>query len=368
MSTRDARILIVVPLSVIIGFLFSNLVNELSSSLAYDMLLSTIALILTMFIFLFTLRSNSSLPPPQYNVAIIGFPQSGKTTLIAALFGETFAQRIKDVKMTPRGNLTIERINEILRKIEAGQAFGPTKDQDKFSFRADVVIPSFPFNRAFKVEFGDFPGEDSGEYMMKYGEWLHNTEFFKWVNTSDSLVFVIDLGHYIPFAERKEFVSSMSSAIRAAWQHFLDANEHNPIRDHPVVLAFTKTDLCDVIEDSERLGIAVKTLFGNSEYQDRLETKVVQFAFGKDVPPTEKMSIYAVDAAKSSVLQDFEKLITYLEGETEYFEVVFTSSFGLVDGKRLGVEKLLKAVLPPQPTTIMDFYRNMLGLSTRRYL
>jgi type IV secretory pathway ATPase VirB11/archaellum biosynthesis ATPase len=77
--------------------------------------------------------------PKAYDVAIIGFPKSGKTTLITALFGEIFASRITTVEATLRGQSTIERVNHDLAKLEMGEAVGPTTDQDLFAYRTTIT-------------------------------------------------------------------------------------------------------------------------------------------------------------------------------------------------------------------------------------
>ena len=91
--------------------------------------------------------------PWSYNVAIVGFPRSGKTTLLISLFGEIFAGMILPIRITPKGTKTIERINESLEMLKKGQALGPTKDQDRFAFRADLTIKRFPFPHTYMVRF-----------------------------------------------------------------------------------------------------------------------------------------------------------------------------------------------------------------------
>ncbi len=50
-------------------------------------------------------------PPQAYNIAIVGFPKSGKTTLIVSLFDEIFLGRI-NLKMVPAGR---RPLNELIR-------------------------------------------------------------------------------------------------------------------------------------------------------------------------------------------------------------------------------------------------------------
>lgn len=273
--------------------------------------------------------------PKSHNVAIVGFPKSGKTTLIVSLFGDIFAGNISPVSATLKGTSTIERVNESLERLERGRALGPTKDQDRFSFRADVSIKKYLNSTTYKVEFGDFPGEDSEKYSNEYGDWLHNTEFFKWVVDSDSIIFVVDLGGYLGRTDKRiTYIAKTSSAIRAAWQHFLEFNGQKikTVRKHPLILVFTKADLfCDSIINQD---------WNSSEEQ------IKKLGFGYYTPPRMEIEPDALDAGKKQVMQDYAELINYLESEASDFQVIFVSSFGLVNGKRLGINDLLPATLP----------------------
>lgn len=273
----------------------------------------------------------SQLPIP-WNIGIVGFPQSGKTTLIVSLFGEMFARRL-NCPVVPQGTSTIERVNEGLRALKEGRSLGPTQAQDRFSFRADITVGEFPHKRTYKVEFGDFPGDDSQRYSDEHGEWFHNTEFFKWVEEADAIVFAIDLGKYVQ--DPGGYAHLMLSAVRAAWQEFVAANQHRlrTIRKMPLVLAFTKADVLAYVAQ-RRLG------------EEACES-ATHLAFG--APPGERvLASEDVDTWMAPVLRDFYDLVVYLAGESSRFWVLPTSSFGRDDddGVLFGFHRLMKAVLP----------------------
>lgn len=281
-----------------------------------------------------TVLENKSLPI-SHNVAIVGFPKSGKTTLIISLFGEIFAGKILSVRAKPKGVKSIERINESLEMLRKGRALGPTKDQDRFAFRADITVKRGILPRTYKVEFGDFPGEDSEMYSFQYGSWLHNTEYFKWVVDSDAIIFVIDIGRYMVNSdERQNYVGQISSALRAAWQNFSDLNEHNinNLKKFPIILAFTKADLFGYTK--------------NFDDFENIEAEIMQLGYGDETPPIKDINPDSLRLGKNQVMNDFEELIKYYESESSHFRVIFVSSFGLHYGKRLGIEDLMQSVLP----------------------
>ncbi len=190
----------------------------------------------------------------------------------------------------------------------------------------------FPFPITYLVEFGDFPGGGSQEYYQPYDSpWLHTSEFFKWVVDSDAMVFVIDLAQYL--IARTDYVAKTSSAFRAAWQRFIDDNRYRTrqIRQHPLVVVFTKADLLAVREDLE---------------PGTFQKQIAELGFGEFVPPIRELQSDALENMTNRASTDFTELLEYLRTETSNFHVVFTSSFGLADGKRFGLATMLDAVLP----------------------
>lgn len=280
---------------------------------------------------------SENLLPKAYRVAIVGFPSSGKTTLIVTLFREIFAQRIRGVKARLRGRSTIEKVNEYLEQLDEGIALGPTKDQDIFAFRADVTMGKFPFPRTYKMEFGDFPGESSAKYAIHYGSWLHSTEYFKWVIESDAIIFIIDLSRYLVKVDI--YTALMSKAIRAAWQHYLESNililKSREIRKRKVLIIFTKADVFKIERDP-------------ASVKDASRQKINRAGMSTKIP---KMSILSYEDYKegSTICKEyFSDLIKYLKSETKNFDILFTSSFAFYDdiGEiKIGINEILKKLL-----------------------
>lgn len=271
----------------------------------------------------------------SYYVAILGFPKSGKTTIITSLFGQAFAGNITPLKMSPRGTQTIEHINSNLERLLKGQALGPTRSQDRFAFRADLTIKRFPLPRNYKIEFGDFPGSNTETYIKKYGRWLHTTEFFQWVAESDAMIFVIDLAQYLTnHRQRTNYVAQMTTAMRAAWQHYLDVNSHrqNKVIKHPLVLAFTKADLFGVIKKDAS--------------PDLIQKEIMKLGFGGETPPISEIDPLALKDGQEMIEHDFAELIRYFKVEAKNFNIIYCSCFSLYKNKMLGINDLMWSVLP----------------------
>jgi GTPase SAR1 family protein len=277
--------------------------------------------------------------PVAYSIAVLGFPRSGKTTLITAMFGELFANKILGYRVFPRGQSTIERINSDLENLELGRNLGPTTDQDLFAYRADVVRDQFLISRIYKVEVGDFPGEDSIAFAEAFGDWFHQTPYFRWAMAADAFIFVVDLKQVLDPVSSREYVARVSKAIRAAWQRLQENHiqGEKALFAKPVALVFTKADL-----------------FGENIHAydmpfDLEESR--RLRFGSASSGREDIDPKAFETGTSDVVRTFTELIDYLNSQARGFDVFFVSAFAYQGGRRIGVKNLLRFILPTPSRT-----------------
>ena len=294
-----------------------------------------VAMIISSLTFALSIYAKKGLPT-AYRVAVIGFPRSGKTTLITALFGELFANRL-GIKAIPRGLETTERINANLEKLELGKSIGSTTDQDVFAYRIDVIRGKGIFERRYKIEIGDFPGEDSATFTEKFGNWFHQTPYFKWAMESDAFLFIVDLTPTLVNTKEhgtpEEYVAKMTSAIRAAWQRL---NEYHyegntELSQKPVILIFTKADLFGITSEKDDL--------------DETTNAILKFGFNEIPKPTEIDSA-KLEQGKEKILKQFSTLIQYLTNQSKNFQCVFVSCFSYEKEQRVGIKELLNKMLP----------------------
>ena len=265
--------------------------------------------------------------PASHRVAILGFPQSGKTTLITAVFDFLFRYGAQGGSIVPRGDDTIRRLNDNLRCLELKRPVRPTTDQDLFAYRAEVETRPGFFQRRYKLEIGDFPGEDTVAFAEQYGEWLHDTPYFQWAMAADAFVLVVDVSSILldPSGEQ---VAREKSAFRAAWQrlreHHLDGKSN--LSEKPLLLVFTKSDLLLMPQSSPDL--------------------IRDFASGTKFPDEVFLRPEDFDEKTDHIKQRFADLIAYFERESTQFKVLFLSAFVVVHGERLGIPELSRNILP----------------------
>ena len=311
-----------------------NILKELSPITA----IMTIFQLLVVFLVLYKRIFSRGALPIAYNVGVIGFPKSGKTTLITSMFGELFSNKILASTIVPRGSETIERVNADLERLAIGKALGPTKDQDLFAYRIDILRRSTLFPRKYKVEIGDFPGEDSQLFYEQFGDWLHHTPYFKWVMEADAFIFIIDIASFLADTETGDYKATMTKAIRASWQHLLEYHieGNKELRLKPVVLAFTKADLLFALDED----------ISDTRKNDDLHHKIMALGFGDKLPQPVAIKSHKLNYLSERVVDSFSEIINYLKNNSRHFDTVFVSHFAYDDNGRLGIRKLLEDILP----------------------
>jgi hypothetical protein len=295
--------------------------------------------------------------PRAFNVAIIGFPKTGKTTLITVLLCEILFHRIKRCHAIIKGEITINKVNENLRRLKDGKPVGATTDETKFAYRTNISTGKGIFTKEYKIEFGDFPGECSEQFSAKSLNWLKDTSFFNWAVEADAFFFVIDVSIcFLPDDKFSYTINDIDAGYRSAWQHIVDANPFRTkkIRSTPISIIFTKSDIVNVISDPEF-------------FSDNRDERIELIRRNKDVfEKVEKLSgindeniiipIYNgyqeinnhVEQLKTVVANDFRDLISFFKSENPAAKVIFTSAFYSEQNNeiKLGIEDVFNSIIP----------------------
>ena len=334
--------------------------------------------------------------PRRYNVAVIGFHGSGKTTLITALFREILEGKIKSVQATLSTRSTTERVMQGIAKLDEGKPLGPTEDQDMFAYRTKIVLGSL-LKKTYDVAIGDFPGRMSEQLAHDAVEPFLHPDFEGWCREADAFIFVIDVTPcFMKYESNKginrEYVIKMTAATRTAWQNLLNMHSAGAkrLKSYPAVLTFTKSDLINYVSDApdatvtpliERWGLSLEELPVNvridtdklSEQQENIldEFSAVRTFFRQTNHGFREVFVSSVggpDKEKFSKDEDVLKeprrgvVRTLFRQIKHWLQEVFVSRVGGPDKEkfskdkdvlkepRLGLEELLRAVLPAPPS------------------
>ena len=269
--------------------------------------------------------------PKSLNVAVIGFPKTGKTTLITLLFGDIFANRILNLRAVPTSETTIDKITKDLTSISNKQPLKPTKTQDTFGYTANIIIKQKYLSSTLKLIIGDFPGEASKNIIeSQENELLENTNFRRWCNEADAYIFVIDLAMYLT---SEDYVACICGKIREAIQKLtlFNINSGSNFKQRPVLVLFNKADLFN---------------YAGSYTDDvNLQRKISHYAYEK-IPEIQIVNPEKFKESVENVLQDFKDLILFINSLENCCCSLFTSGF-LYDerGKRINYERLMYFLL-----------------------
>jgi GTPase SAR1 family protein len=200
--------------------------------------------------FLRTLNKN----PTPLKTAIIGLPRSGKTVYLSVLFNELQLYKAGAVSFQPYGMDTIEMVEKNLKKLHSGIWLRPTAPDSVFYFRANAHIKGGLFEKKYTVEIGDYAGEKSREFDSSSDEWLHKTDYFRYVIASDIIFLAID-GSLIAENDVRRLQDSQSSLV-AAMQVLLDEKgiAFGSKLDVPVAMIILKSDLLSAQYDVFKSG------------------------------------------------------------------------------------------------------------------
>jgi len=327
--------------------------------------------------------------PRKFSVATIGFPNTGKTTLLMTLYDQILSKRIDFYKIRIMGTETIERVNKNISFLKNGAKIPSTTDQDVYAYRTTIETKTLFSKNLVQVEFGDFPGEQSKMFAEKYENWFHRTPYFRWVKDANAYVFVIDIGEYLisKFSNNfNEYRAKTISSMRASWQHLIEYNYDIKldIARNPLILVFSKSDVLahyivflKILKSKELKideNVLIKylryityekiPLLNNDNHQHVKDIRDMIYDFlnnnynlelDQDVY-TELLSSLAfydfqtnAENFRKDIEEDFKELIDYFKKESKYFNKLFMSSFGIVidhEDNNQQFKKLLDFIFP----------------------
>ena len=354
-----------------------------------DIILTLLALLIVFFQ-LFLFYRNRKLSPPSYQIAVIGFPRTGKTSLLTVWFHQLFFKRKRrDVLVVPRGSSTIEKINGDYADLSVGKQIGPTTDQDLFAYRCDMERGKW-FKQRYKIAIGDFPGEDSEKFAQEFGNKFHKTPYFKWMMDADAFIIIFDVACLLQDKEvMKKNVADFKAAIISAWQHVAEHHYEGKmnLKDKPVILVFTKSDLFAFIDEPIDEPMVVVDVVSKNVQQsgkiqqsgtdeipevcnkiDAVSKNVQQWGFD-EIPEVCKMDNKKLENGMKLAKEQLADLIRYFELESNQFSIVFASAFGESDdsdkNERLGMKELTEKILPEESPLLSAFLKRLNQLSSK---
>lgn len=211
---------------------------------------------------LYTINKN----PISITLSIVGFPRVGKTVFLTMLFEELQKRQGNDVRFSPYGNETIERVLKDISTLRNGEWLAKTAINKVFYYRANASIKKMsiflPRNeQKYKIEIADYAGEHIDEFNPQHDNWLHRTEYFDYVAKSDAIFFALDISKFL---NEKEQYRKEVDGIIAALQVLAEKKGavHDEVVKEPIAILFLKSDLIyqfgvgaeeEILQETDRL-------------------------------------------------------------------------------------------------------------------
>jgi len=272
--------------------------------------------------------------PKTYRIAVIGMPQSGRTTLIT-----TMAYEISDGihidgtdKVLLKGIDTMERVRFDIEKLSKGKKLKHITDEEVFKYRLRVVNFSKFFKllikQVYQLEILDFPTINKKLYTEEFKKWIHKMPYFnkEWVMTADIFIFVLDIDFILEFQKLGKNKAEINRIMKGALDKIIAEHYDGMYFKKNVLLVFTKTDrfINHSINETERA-----------------------FNFGKPIQLVDKKK-KDIDEGIKDVTTEFSELIDYFKQECNRFDYLFVSCFSYTDNSRqkFRIKELVEKILP----------------------
>lgn len=194
------------------------------------------------------------------------------------------------------------------------------------------------------MEIGDFPGENTVEFAEQFGDWLHETPYFKWVMDADCFLFVIDVLPLLDPEGKSEYIAKTSRAIRAAWHHLLEYHTEGKknLKLKPLCLVFTKADLLMVDKETNRPAETNERAREQSRYEE-----LKKLGLEKVVPiDLDRKPLELPAGVMNGITSDYSGLLGYLKGQSSKFSIQFVSSIANSRKGRFGVRETINSTFP----------------------
>jgi GTPase SAR1 family protein len=276
--------------------------------------------------------------PSDYYIAVLGYPRSGKSIFITSFIKHLMHEEIAGCKPIKLENETAKRLKDNIKHLNSRTPLEQTKEESIFPYIVDISKGRLTLKKYFKLQFGDFSGDNSAQFNDGYRQWFHKTPSFVWVMQAHAFIFVVDLAEVLAQYDDDFYCKKVSDGIFEAWRSIEKSHLGGPakLKNKPIVLLFNKADLLPTFH--ELLG---------PKPEGQMRIKMLQSGFAKkSLPQTININkdldpdLYALIEIK------FGDIIHFLKSKSNRFNTIFFSHYLTLNGIPIGLEKVADTILP----------------------
>ena len=274
----------------------------------------------------------------NYHIAVLGYPKSGKSIFITSFVEHLIHGRVSGYKVEKIEKETAKKFKNDIKCLNSRTPLDQTKTEPVFSYIIDISMGKLLSKKYFKVQIGDFSGDNSAQFSEGYRQWFHKNPSFVWVMQADAFIFVVDLAEVLAQYDDDFYCEKVSDGIFEAWKKIEQSHlvGKRNLKSKPVVLLFSKTDLLQTFY--ELLG---------PKPQDKMKIKMFQLGFSKKLLPQTTNIKKDLDPDLYALIEEkFGDIIHYLKRKSKRYNTVFFSHFLTLNYLPIGIEKVIDSILP----------------------
>jgi GTPase SAR1 family protein len=276
--------------------------------------------------------------PSDYYIAVLGYPRSGKSIFITSLFDHLIHEKISGYQPLKLEKETAKRLKSNIKRLNSLTPFEPINEESIFPYILDFSKERLALKKYYKMQVGDFSGDNKAQFSEGYRQWFHKSPSFLWVMQANVFIFVVDLAEVLAQYEDDFYCKKISDGIYEAWKSIEKSHlgGKKNLKDKPIVLLFTKADLLPTFH--ELLG---------PKPQSQMRIKMLQMGFGKkSLPKTTNIKKGLDPDLYALVEEKFGDIIYYLKGKSNRYNSIFFSHFLTLNYLPIGIEKVVDSILP----------------------
>ena len=280
------------------------------------------------------MRYNSS----DYYIAVLGYPKSGKSIFITSLINYLIHDNGSTGRTIKINDETTKKFKDNIKCLNSRIPFKQTNAESIFAYRVDISKGKFLLKKNYKLQIGDFTGDNKAQFHNGYRQWFHKSPSFIWTLQADAFIFVVDLAEVLAQYEDDYYCEKVSNAIYRAWKRIERSHlgGKDNLRNRPIVLLFTKADL--LVKFYELLGPAPL---------DQIRIKMFQLGFSKKSLPKTISVKTDLDPDLYTIIEEkFRSIITYLNKKSKRYNTIFFSHFLNLNGQPIGIGNVVDSILP----------------------
>ena len=149
----------------------------------------------------------------DYYIAVLGYPRSGKTIFITSFLNHLIREKIPGCKPIKLEDKTAKRFTYNINYLSSRLPFDQSNEDSVFPYIVDISKGTLNLKKYYKIQIGDFSGDNSAQISEGYRQWFHKSSSFLWAMQANAFIFVVDLAEVLAQYDDDFYCEKVSDGI-----------------------------------------------------------------------------------------------------------------------------------------------------------